>query len=146
MRSTPRPITAGAVAASLAGAVLTAAFGASADATAGLEPVLSHVELTNPKIHAVGAEHTGAPKKTKLKLTLNVPAMVRVRVKDTDPYGLSRAFNTDLPAGASAITFSARVDGTKLPPGKYEVVVKAHNPDGSSQKLRLHLRIVGENG
>jgi hypothetical protein len=137
------------VARALVGALATAALLAVAPGSAsagrqGVEPVLSHVELTEPKIHAVGAEHTGVPKRTKLKLTLNVPAMVRVRVRDLDPYGLRRAFNQDVPAGESAITITARVDGTKLPPGKYEVVVKAHNPDGSSQKLRLHLRIVGE--
>jgi len=109
----------------------------------GLEPVLSRLSLTNPEIHAVGVEGTGVPKKTRLKLTLNVAAMVRVRVKDTDPYGLSRAFNTDLPAGASAIRISARVDGTKMPPGKYDVVVKAHNSSGSSPKMYLRLRIVG---
>ena len=120
--------------------------GATADDATGIEPVLSHVELTQPKIHAIGAEHTGVPKKTRLMLTLNVEAMVRVRVRDLDPYGLRRAFNRDLPAGASAIAMIARVDGTKLPPGRYEVVVKAHNPDGSSQKVRLRLRIVGENG
>lgn len=117
---------------------------ARADVVDGVpEPVLSHVGLTNPAIHAIGAEHTGVPKKTKLELTLSVPAMVRVRVKDLNPYGLRRAFNRDLPAGASAVAIIARVDGTKLPPGKYEVVVKAHNSAGSSKKVFLRLRIVG---
>jgi hypothetical protein len=112
----------------------------------GPEPVLTGLELTHTRIEAVGADVAGVPEKTRLKLTLNVAAMVRVRVKDTDPYGLSRAFNKDLPEGASAIRISARVDGTKLPPGKYEVVVKAHNSSGSSPKMYLTLRIVGKRG
>jgi hypothetical protein len=107
---------------------------------------MTGLELTHPKIEAVGVDLAGVPQKTRLRLTLNVPALVRVRVKDTDPFGLSRVFNTDLPAGASAITISARVDRTKLPPGKYDVVVKAHNSSGSSPKMYLHLRIVGKNG
>ncbi len=152
MRSNPRfparALVAAALTATMVGATPSALAGtAVADvrgAVAGVEPELSHVELTRPKIHAIGAEHTGVPKKTKLLLTLNVPAMVRVRVKDLDPYGLARAFNRDLPAGPSAVAIIARVDGTKLPPGKYQVVVKAHNPDGSSAKVRLRLRIVGE--
>jgi hypothetical protein len=107
------------------------------------EPVLTGLSLTHPKIHAIGAEGTGVPKRTRLKLTLDVPAMVRVRVKDVDPYGLSRAFNTDLAAGSSAISFNARIDHTLLPPGRYQVVVKAHNSSGSSPKHVLRLRIVG---
>ena len=106
-------------------------------------PVLSDLSLTNTQIHAVGAVGTGLPKKTKLKLTLNVDALVRIRVKAISPYGLSRAFNVTLPAGSSAVTISARVDHTKLPPGGYKVVVKAHNADGSSTKKILHLKIVG---
>jgi hypothetical protein len=111
----------------------------------GLEPVLSGLSLTEPAIHAVGVEGTHLPKKTHLLLTLNVDAMVRVRVKDTDPYGLSRAFNVTLPAGESDVPISARVDGTKMPPGKYKVVVKAHNSSGSSPKMFLRLTIVGGN-
>jgi hypothetical protein len=128
-----------------AATVYAGTWDAAADDSGGVsEPHLAGVELTHPRIHAVGAEHTGLPKKTRLKLTLNVAALVRVRVKDTNPYGIGRVFSTDLPAGASAITFSARVDGTKLPPGTYDVVVKAHNPEGSSKKVFLPLRIVGE--
>jgi hypothetical protein len=48
----------------------------------------------------------------------------------------------DHPLGGS---WSApRVDGTKLPPGRYKVVVKAHNSAGSSARRTLKLRIVGE--
>ena len=111
-----------------------------------LEPVLSNLSLTEPAIHAVGVEGTHLPRKTHLLLTLNVDALVRIRVKDTDPYGLSRAFNVTLPAGESDVPISARVDGTKMPPGKYDVVVKAHNSFGSSAKKYLRLRIVGKNG
>jgi hypothetical protein len=121
--------------------------GAAADDTDGLpEPRLSNLELTNPVIHAIGAEHTGVPKKTKLKLTLDMAATVRVRVKDVDPYGLSRVFSTELPAGPSVVPMIARIDGTKMPPGKYRVLVKAHSSSGSSEKLVLRLRIIGENG
>ncbi len=107
------------------------------------KPVLSKLSLTAKKIRAVGVKGVDAPKKTKLKLTLNVDAMVRVKVKAVTPGGLKRAFNTDLMAGARTITFSARVDGTKLPPGRYKVIVKAHNASGSSAKKTLNLRIVG---
>jgi hypothetical protein len=50
------------------------------------------------------------------------------------------------PAGDADVPITARVDGTKLPPGKYDVVVKAHSPNGSSNKKYLRLRIVGRNG
>ena len=106
-------------------------------------PVVSDLSLTHTQIHSVGATGTGLPKKTKLRLTLNLDALVRVRVKAISPEGLSRAFNVMLPAGASAVTFSARVDHTKLPPGGYKVVVKAHSADGSSAKKYLRLKIVG---
>jgi hypothetical protein len=106
-------------------------------------PVLSDLSLTKTQIHSVGAVGTGLPKKTRLKLTLNVAALVRIRVKAISPYGLSRAFNVTLPAGSSAVPISARVDHTKMPPGGYKVVVKAHTADGSSNKKFLHLKIVG---
>ena len=128
----------------VAAAVLAAA--PHADATLRQDPQLSDLSLTEPAIHAVGVTGTGLPKKTHLLLALSEPSLVRIRVKDTDPYGLSRAFNVDLPAGAADVPISARVDGTKLPPGKYRVVVKAHSPNGSSDKLYLRLRIVGKNG
>jgi len=117
-----------------------------ADAALRQDPQLSDLSLTEPAIHAVGVTGTGLPKKTHLLLALSEPSLVRIRVKDTDPYGLSRAFNVDLPAGAADVPISARVDGTKLPPGKYRVVVKAHSSNGSSDKLYLRLRIVGKNG
>ncbi len=44
------------------------------------------------------------------------------------------------------MSISARVDGTKLPPGRYKVVVKAHSPNGSSAKKYLRLKIVGRDG
>ena len=131
----------------LAGALLAATLLVQpADASLRQDPQLSALSLTEPAIHAVGVTGTGLPKKTHLLLTLSEPSLVRVRVKDTDPYGVSRAFNVNLPAGAADVAFSARVDGTKLPPGKYRVVVKAHSPNGSSDKKYLHLKIVGKNG
>ena len=128
----------------VAAALLAAA--PHADATLRQDPQLSDLSLPEPAIHAVGVTGTGLPKKTHLLLTLSEPSLVRIRVKDTDPYGLSRAFNVNLPAGAADVPISARVDGTKLPPGKYRVVVKAHSSNGSSDKLYLRLRIVGKNG
>lgn len=136
------------------GAALTAALVAPLPAQArphtqtrdGLEPVLSGLALTYPAIHAVGVKGSPFPKKTHLLLTLNIGALVRIRVKDTNPYGLSRAFNVTLPAGDSMVPITARVDHTKMPPGKYRVVVKAHNSEGASDKFRLRLRIVGKNG
>ncbi len=110
------------------------------------EPVLSAMSLTYPAIHAVGVRGTHFPRKSHLLLTLSDPALVRIRVKDTNPYGLSRAFNVTLPAGPSKVVITARVDGTKLPPGRYKVIFKAHNSEGSSDKFRLKLRIVGRNG
>ena len=133
--------------AALAGALLAATLLVQpAHAAQRQDPQLSELSLTEPAIHAVGVTGTGLPKKTHLLLTLSEPSLVRIRVKDTDPYGLSRAFNVDLPAGAADVPISARVDGTKLPPGKYRVVVKAHSPNGSSDKKYLRLRIVGKNG
>jgi hypothetical protein len=117
-----------------------------ADAALRQDPQLGALSLTEPAIHAVGVTGTGLPKKTHLLLTLSEPSLVRIRVKDTDPYGLSRAFNVDLPAGPVDVPISARVDGTRLPPGKYRVVVKAHSPNGSSDKKYLRLEIVGKNG
>jgi hypothetical protein len=127
-------------------ALVAPAQAAQADARLAGEPVLSAMSLTYPAIHAVGVTGTHFPRKTHLLLTLNVPALVRIRVKDTDPYGLSRAFNVNLPAGHSKVGITARVDGTKLPPGRYRVILKAHNSEGSSDKFRLKLRIVGKNG
>ena len=118
---------------------------ARADARAG-EPVLSRMSLTYAAIHAVGVKGTHFPRKTQLMLTLNVPALVRIRVKDDDLSGLSRAFNVNLPAGRSKVGITARVDGTNLPPGRYRVILKAHNAEGASDKFRLKLRIVGKNG
>jgi hypothetical protein len=139
MRSLPR-----------AAAVLVAAAlvvpSTPADAALQREPGVSQLSLTEPAIHAVGVSGTGVPKKTHLLLTLSEPSLVRIRVKDTDPYGLSRAFNVTLPAGAADVAISARVDGTKLPPGRYRIVLKAHSPNGSSGKLYLHLKIVGKDG
>jgi hypothetical protein len=132
----------------LVGATLAAALLApqSAQAQHGVRPVLSGLALTYPGIHAVGVTGTHLPRKTHLLLTLNVDALVRIRVKDTNPYGLSRAFNVALPAGASKVPITARVDGTKMPPGRYHVVIKAHSAEGSSDRFRLKLRIVGKNG
>jgi len=138
MRNLPRAV-----------AVLVAALvvlAPTAEAALRQEAQLSALSLTEPAIHAVGVTGTGLPKKTHLLLTLSEPSLVRIRVKDTDPYGLSRAFNVNLPAGAADVPISSRVDGTKLPPGKYRVVVKAHSPNGSSDKKYLRLRIVGNNG
>ena len=132
------------VSATLAGALL--AFTLPADATLRRDPHLSELSLTEPAIHAVGVTGTGLPKKTHLLFTLSELSLVRVRVKDTDPYGLSRAFNVNLPAGKADVPISARVDGTKLPPGQYRIIVKAHSPNGSSDKKYLRLRIVGKNG
>jgi hypothetical protein len=130
--------------AALAAALLAPARLAYAEDPATVpEPVLSHLSLTEPKIHAVGVRGTGLPKRTHLQLTLNVASLVRIRVKAIDPYGLRRAFNVELPAGASSVPISARVDGTKMPPGGYKVVVKAHNSVGSSDKEYLRLKIVG---
>jgi hypothetical protein len=112
----------------------------------GVKPVLSGLSLTEPAIHAVRVRGTHLPKRTHLLLTLSDAALVRIRVKDTDPYGLSRAFDVTLPAGDAEVPISARVDGTRLPPGRYQVVVKAHNSAGSSEASRLNLRIVGRNG
>ena len=117
----------------------------SAQARGGA-PVLSGLGLTYSAIHAVGVKGSPFPKKTQLLLRLNVAALVRIRVKDVDPYGLARAFNVALPAGKSMVPISARVDHTKMPPGRYEVVVKAHNAEGASDKFTLKLRIVGKKG
>ena len=139
MRSLPR-----AVAVLVAAALVVP--GSFSRAALRRDPQLSELSLTEPAIHAVGVTGTGLPKKTHLLLTLSEPSLVRIRVKDTDPYGLSRAFNVNLPAGAADVPISARVDGTKLPPGRYRVVVKAHSPNGSSDKKYLRLKIVGKNG
>lgn len=135
------------ISATLIGALLaTTALVHPADATHRRDPHLSGLSLTEPAIHAVGVTGTGLPKKTHLLFTLSEPSLVRIRVKDIDPYGLSRAFNVTLPTGNADVPISARVDGTELPPGKYRVVVKAHSPNGSSDQKYLRLRIVGRNG
>jgi hypothetical protein len=134
-------------AAALAGALLaTTLLAHPAGASLRRDPQLSGLSLTAPAIHAVGVTGTGLPKKTHLLFTLSEPSLVRIRVKDTDPYGLSRAFNVNLPAGRADVPVSARVDGTKLPPATYRIVVKAHSANGSSDKKYLRLRIVGKNG
>ena len=124
----------------------TAMLAHPADAARRHDPQLTGLSLTEPAIHAVGVTGTGLPKKTHLLLSLSEPSLVPIRVKDTDPYGLSRAFNVTLPAGDADVSISARVDGTKLPPGRYQVVVKARSPDGSSAKKYLRLKIVGRDG
>ena len=135
------------VSAALAGAlVATTLLAHPAAATLRRDPQLTGLSMTEPAIHAVGVTGTGLPKKTHLLFTLSEPSLVRIRVKDTDPYGLSRAFNVTLLAGDADVPISGRVDGTRLPPGKYDVVVKAHSPNGSSNKKYLRLRIVGKRG
>jgi hypothetical protein len=144
MRSFPRAVAALLGSAALAFGVLTAP--APADARDGVEPVLSNLNLTYPAIHAVGVKGTHLPRTTHLLLTVQADALLRVRLKDTNPYGISRAFNVDITAGQNAVPITARVDGTKMPPGRYKVVVKAHNSAGSSDRFRLNLKIVGKNG
>ena len=101
MRSLPR------TAALLVAAALVVP-GTSAHAALRRDPQVSLLSLTEPAIHAVGVTGTGLPKKTHLLLTLSEPSLVRVLVKDVDPYGLSRAFTVTLPAGAGDVPISAR--------------------------------------
>ena len=132
----------------LAAALLAPVSGAIAAPVArgGLEPNLSHLALSYPAIHAVGVKGTHLPGATHLLFTMTADALVRIKLKDTNPYGLTRAFDVDLPAGDNVVRITAKVDGTKLPPGKYDVVVKAHNSYGSSDRFVLKLRIVGRKG
>ena len=113
----------------------------SADAALRRGPQLSALSLTEPAIHAVGVTGTGLPKKTHLLLTLSEPSLVRIRVKDTDPYGLSRAFDVNLPAGAADVRSAPGTDRTMLPPARARSA-KAHSPNGSSDKKYLRLKIV----
>ena len=128
------------------GATMATALVAHPADAARRDPQLTELSLTEPAIHAVGVTGTGLPKKTHLLLSLSEPSLVRIRVKDTDPTGLSRVFSVTLPAGDADVPISARVDGTRLPPGRYRVVVKAHSPNGSSDKRYLRLKIVGSQG
>jgi hypothetical protein len=140
LRSTALTLCAVALATALLGSARSAY---AADPPTVPEPVISGLSLTASKIHAVGVKGTGLPKRTQLELTLNVDSLVRIRVKAVDPYGLRRAFNVALPTGQSSVPISARVDGTKMPPGAYKVVIKAHNSVGSSDRKYLRLKIVG---
>ena len=109
-----------------------------------LGPVLSGVKLTVTTVH-VGGSPQGS-RVARLKLTLNVAALVQVRVagssKATGKKVVARV-SKSLPAGPAAIRLSGRVGKKRLPPGTYRVTVRATNAHGVSAVAAGRLKIKG---
>ena len=79
------------------------------------KPVLTGVKLTKKTIHVKGSDKS--PKATKLKLTLNTDAKVKVvlkRTKKVDGKAVKAAVTKALTKGSSAIKLTSKVGGKKL--------------------------------
>ena len=85
-----------------------------------------------------------SPKATKLQLTLNTDAKVKVvlkRTKMVDGKAVKAAVTKALTKGSSAIKLTSKVGGKKLPPGTYKVKVTAKNSVGRSAATTVKLTI-----
>ena len=107
------------------------------------KPALTGVRLTKKTIHVVGSDES--PRATKVKLRLNADARVVVKLKRTEKID-GKAVNAKtakaLHAGKGAIRLASKVGGKKLPPGIYQVTVRARNAAGFSATKTLKLTIV----
>ena len=106
------------------------------------KPVLTGVKLTKKTIHVKGSDES--PKATKLKLTLNTDAKVKVvlkRTKKVDGKAVKATVTKALTKGSSAIKLTSKVGGKKLPPGTYKVKVTAKNSVGRSAATTVKLTI-----
>ena len=85
-----------------------------------------------------------SPKATKLKLTLNTDATVKVVLKRTnkvDGKAVKATVTKALTKGSSAIKLTSKVGGKQLPPGTYKVKVTAKNSVGRSAATTVKLTI-----
>ncbi len=109
--------------------------------------MISGVKLTKKTIHVVGSRAN--PRATRLKLRLNVPATLVVKLKGPSSTASAQVIgkkviarlSATLPAGASAIKLTGKVGKKKLPPGKYRVYLRAANAVGAASAEAGRLRV-----
>lgn len=106
------------------------------------KPKLTGVKLTKKTIHVVKSDDK--PRSTKLKLTLNTDAKVKVvlkRTKKVDGKAVKATLTKALKRGPAAIKLTSKVGGKKLPPGTYKVKVTGKNSVGTSAATTVKLTI-----
>ena len=85
------------------------------------------------------------PRATKLKLTLNTDAQVKVvlkRTKKVDGKAVKAIVTKALQKGAATMKLTSKVGGKKLPPGTYKVKVSGKNAVGTSVAVVVKLKIL----
>jgi len=109
-------------------------------------PAIGKFKLTKPKIHGFGR---ALPAKTKLKVTLNTAATLKVVFKSKHKHlvkGKTKyvrvVLKKKLPAGLSKITIKAKVKGKLLKPDTYVLTGTAKNSSGKSPKKKVQLKVV----
>ena len=105
-------------------------------------PKLTGVKLTKKTIHVKGSD--ASPRSTKLKMTLNTDATVKVVLKRTKKlHGkvVKASLHKALKKGSAAIKLTSKVGKKLLPAGTYKVTVTAKNATGTSAKTVVRLTI-----
>jgi flagellar hook assembly protein FlgD len=107
------------------------------------KPALTGVKLTKKTIHVLKSGEK--PRATKLKMTLNTDATVKVVLKRTKKlHGkvVKATVRKALKKGPAAIKLTSKVGGKKLPPGTYKVKVTGKNAVGTSVAVVVKLKIL----
>ncbi len=106
------------------------------------KPKLTGVKLTKKTIHVVKSDDK--PRSTKLKLTLNTDAKVKVvlkRTKKVHGKTVKATLTKALKQGAATIKLTSKVGSKQLPPGTYKVKVTGKNAVGTSVAVVVELKI-----
>ena len=106
------------------------------------KPALTGVKLTKQTIHVVKSD--ASPRSSKLKLTLDTDATVKVvlkRTKKVDGKAVKATMTKALKKGTSTIKLTSKVGSKQLPPGTYKVSVTAKNGVGTSNAVVVTLTI-----
>jgi hypothetical protein len=107
------------------------------------KPVLTGLKLTKKAIHVV--KSADSPRATRLKLTLDTDATLKVKLKRTKLVNgkvVKAKVVKALTKGASAIKLTSKIGSKKLPPGVYKVTVTARNSVGTSAAVVRKLRVL----
>ena len=101
------------------------------------------MSLTKKAIHV--AKSDLSPRSTKLKLTLDSDATVKLVLKRTtkvDGKNVKATVKKALAKGAATVKLTSKVGAKKLPPGTYVVTVTATNAVGTSAAAKVRLKIL----